>query len=165
MRVFIVLVLLAMTLVAGCASTGQALRRHQPEDSYVLARFAAVVCDDLLSDHEGSLHRYDHLDSSGRVRIVLSASLHEQFRKSIDDLDVDPSRIVLFTEGQIRNSDSLEAYLSFSLEKNEWAVWYKCLSLAHREPKDGSRTTGVYSESWWVSNGGIGFSYCFADVQ
>lgn len=103
--------ILCFLLLAGCVSTQSGPVRPQPESPEVLARFIAVVCSDLLSMSDGELHRLDHLDSNGKVRIVLPAQLRDPFLQSAADLRIELERVVVVEEDSTRELD--EPYLTF----------------------------------------------------
>ncbi|MCZ7604783.1 MAG: hypothetical protein M5U25_01665 [Planctomycetota bacterium] len=126
-----------------------------------MARFVAVVCKDLLSKSEGELPRLDHLDSNGRVRVVLPAHLRDSFMQSAADLRIELERVVMVEESSTRELD--EPYLTFSTERTEWGLWFKCLAREKRGDKPSS--ADGWSESFWVTNEGISFHYCYSNVS
>lgn len=129
-----------------------------------MARFAAVVCDDLLREKDGELDRVDHLDTKGRVRVILPQVHHTAFRGALVDHYLGMTRIQLLDDASGEKRELREPYLTFFVERNDWGVWYRCVAKTERPASDGVYLSG-YSDSWWVTDGGITFRMCFRHVR
>lgn len=148
----------------GCANTPTYKGGAIEAQDRALARFAAIVCHDLLKDQEGELHRVDHLDSKGHVRVILPKAHHAAFRESLSDHYLGLARVQLLDEEGGRALEIREPHLTFFIERNDWGVWYRCVAETERPASDGV-FLGGYSDSWWVTDGGVTFRLCFRHVR
>lgn len=160
----LLLIVLSVSALCGCASFPTRTQSAIEAQDRALARFATVVCNDLLKDTDGELDRVDHLDSKGRIRVILPKADHAAFRKAAADHYLNMARIQLLEEASSEARELREPYLTFFIERNDWGVWYHCIAETERPASDGVYLGG-YSDSWWVTDGGVTFRCCFRHVR